>query len=327
MFTMMNKSNDSTRAQTESAAYQMSPSHPLSNIFFGPHGIRAGWSALIFIAIFLLLGGVTRMVLHLFARHHENGPTGVVPLSAGIGELLALGITLGATAIMARLEGQPFYSYGLGGRKKLWLAFVGAGWGFLFISILVGGLYFTHNLTLNPAHLSPRVGFEYGAGWLLAMIVIAFFEETLLRGYLQWTLARGIGFWWSALLLSLSFALLHGHNPGESPIGLIAAGAIGLVFCLSVWYTGSLWWAIGFHATWDWGESYFYGTPNSGMVAQGHLLTARPLGKLWMSGGATGPEGSLLVLPVILLVALAVFLTLGPRVRWSATKDLDRLQS
>jgi uncharacterized protein len=75
-----------------------------------------------------------------------------------------------------------------------------------------------------------------------------------------------------------------------------------------------LYWAVGFHAAWDWGESYFYGTSDSGMVAQGHLIGEHPMGKILWSGGATGPEGSLLVIPLILMIALAMWLWWGRRV-------------
>ena len=86
--------------------------------------------------------------------------------------------------------------------------------------------------------------------------------------HLQYTLTHGIGFWWGALVMSILFGAIDGSNQGESPIGLFSAGAVGLVFCISLWYTGSLWWAIGFHAAWDWAQTYFYGTSDSGMVAQ-----------------------------------------------------------
>ena len=151
---------------------------------------------------------------------------------------------------------------------------------------------------------------RFGLAWLIVMLVVAAFEECFVRGYLLWTLGRGIGFWWAALVLSVVFGAVHSRNPGESPLGLIAAWLVGLVFCLSIWYTRSLWWAIGFHATWDWGETYFYGTPNSGVVAQGHLLTARPLCNLLSSGGATGPEGSWMVFPVVLLIVLVIHVSL-----------------
>src|ERR1700745_2783677 len=30
----------------------------------------------------------------------------------------------------------------------------------------------------------------------------------------------------------------------------------GLLFCLSLWLTKSLYWAVGLHAGWDWSQSY-----------------------------------------------------------------------
>lgn len=304
------------QVNSENASEDRERPHPLSRIFFGSEGLRAGWSALLFISIFLLLGSLIHFLFATLSHgaHSSKNAAGAVTL----GELLALALCLLATAIMARIEDRPFTSYGLAGERKVMLSCVGACWGFFFLSLLIGGLYLTHSLSFEAGHLPAGSALKYAAIWLFGMLLVALFEETLLRGYLQWTLARGVGFWWAALILSFSFGVLHGHNPGESPIGLFSAGAIGLVLCLSIWYTGSLWWAIGFHTAWDWGESYFYGTANSGVVVTGHFLTAHPAGKLWMSGGNTGPEGSLLVLPIILLVALVLYFTLGSRIRWQS---------
>ena len=81
------------------------------------------------------------------------------------------------------------------------------------------------------------------------------------------------GFWQAAWVTSTFFGSGHTGNNGETWIGIFAAAAIGFVFCVSVWLTGSAWWAIGCHAAWDWGETYFYGTADSGFVAPGHFLT------------------------------------------------------
>ena len=78
------------------------------------------------------------------------------------------------------------------------------------------------------------------------------------------------------------------------------------MFCLSIWVTGSAWWALGCHASWDWAETVFYGTPDSGFVAKGHLFTSVAQGPALWSGGTDGPEGSVLVLPVILLLAVVL---------------------
>jgi hypothetical protein len=75
---------------------------------------------------------------------------------------------------------------------------------------------------------------------------------------------------------------------------------------VSVRVTGSAWWAIGCHVGWDWGETYFYGTADSGLSAQGSYLTSTPAGNPFWSGGAVGPEGSLLVLAAILFLLVLV---------------------
>jgi hypothetical protein len=157
-----------------------------------------------------------------------------------------------------------------------------------------------------------------------------FFEEFLFRGYVQFTLtrclagalrwiapsnryARPIGFWAAAVLISFGFGLSHRSNLGESPIGLLSVGLAGLMFTLCLWRTGSLWWAIGLHAAWDWSQSFLYGVADSGGVSKGHLLATHPVGSPLLSGGLTGPEGSIFVLPVMVCITLVIVFTLPKR--------------
>jgi len=114
------------------------------------------------------------------------------------------------------------------------------------------------------------------------------------------------GFWCAAWVTSAYFGYMHVSNPGETGIGIFAAAFIGFVFCVSVRVTGSAWWAIGCHAGWDWAETYFYGTADSGLTPQGCYLTSTPAGNPLWSGGAVGPEGSLLVLGAILFLLALV---------------------
>ena len=111
-------------------------------------------------------------------------------------------------------------------------------------------------------------------------------------------------FWQAAWVTSTFFGFYHTSNGGENWIGVFAAAAIGFIFCVSVFVTGSAWWAIGCHTAWDWAETFFYGTADSGQQGQGHLLSATPADNPLLSGGADGPEGSLLVVAAILLLHL-----------------------
>jgi membrane protease YdiL (CAAX protease family) len=271
----------------------------------GEAGLRPGWGIALFVAMVVALRFVQYFA---FTRQLPPGALGT-PGGLLLEEAIRVAIVVFATWVMARIEGRPFIAYGLDGPGKLRLFLLGSALGFITLSVLVGVLAGTGQLTLawEPTSLSRAIG--NGGLWLLAFYAVSLFEELLLRGYLQYTLARGIGFWWAALAWSAVFVWMHTSNSGETWLGLAQIGCIALFFCLSLRLTGSLWWAIGYHALWDWAESFFYGTPNSGNVFQSRLMTAVAHGDPLWSGGAAGPEGSLgaflvLLLPGLLLVAL-----------------------
>ena len=299
---------------TENSAPVFGARHALvSRIFTGPQGLRAGWSILFFAAVWLLS---MEVLAFLFAPHLTVDPhQPLAPTAALLMEIWQLCPTILATAVMAVLEHRPVLSYGYRGSARAVRFVSGLGWGFVAISVLVGILWKLGYLGFDAHSLRGETALMDGLLWAAVFLLTGLFEETLFRGYLQFTLTRGIGFWWGALLFAVAFGGIHRVNPGESPVGLAAAGAVGLVFCLSLWYTGSLWWAVGFHAAWDWGQSYFYGTADSGMMAQGHLLQEHPAGPVLWSGGTTGPEGSILIVPLLVVMAVLMALWWGRRVR------------
>ncbi len=92
----------------------------------------------------------------------------------------------------------------------------------------------------------------------------------------------------------------------ESTLGLTQTGIVALFFCLALRLTGSLWWVIGYHAAWDWGESFFYGTPDSGLLFNGRLMTAAAKGNALWSGGVGGPEASLWAFLILALPTAAL---------------------
>lgn len=297
-------------------------------IFFGADGLRAGWSLCIFIT--LLAGarvGIPALIglLHQAPRRPATD-TDLSPAGAIIGESVAFLVTLLITWIMSKIEGRPSGVYGLGGQRSLPSFFAGLAWGLACLSLLVlllsrtGLLVFDSRLLFGPDILL------YGAIWLLGFLCVGLLEEYLTRGFLLYTLTRGLaglyfwlfktrhskvlGFWTAAIGLSFLFGLGHGNNHGESPIGLLSAGLASMVFCLSLWRTGALWWAIGFHATWDWAQSFLFGVADSGLMVQHRLFATHPVGKPILSGGATGPEGSIFILLILPIITAIILYTL-----------------
>lgn len=263
-------------------------------LFLGPEGLRPGWGLAFFWVTFLIL----QRVFVDFASSRDLGDSGLwSSMLAEFGSLIAAVVP---SVILARIEQRPWKTYGLSPRSAFGLRFwVGGLWGFASITLLIILLYGAQSFSFGGLVLHGVRVAKFATFWAVFFVIVGLFEEFLLRGYSQYTLARGIGFWPAALALSCAFGLIHLRNEQEHWPGLVAAAFIGLFFCLTLRRTGNLWFAVGFHAAWDWGETFFYSVPDSGMTAPGHLLSSSMRGPAWLSGGATGPEASLLCFAVI----------------------------
>lgn len=268
------------------------PSQPLvSRVFFGPHGLRAGWRFLLYVVLLAVTAELIGGVLHLFTRKFGE-------------EVLIVSVLL-ATFVMSRIERRPFWLFGFARPHAARYLLTGAATGFLGLSLLMAILIAAGAYHLSGPGLHGSEVWRWAGYWAVAFVMVSLAEELLTRGYALFALSQGIGFWPAAVILSLFFGAGHLGNGGEQTIGIANAVLAGLVFCYSLWWTGSLWWAIGFHMTWDWGESFFYGVADSGSLAPHHYLTGTPNGPAWLSGGTVGPEGSVLAAVVLLLMAAA----------------------
>ena len=266
-------------------------------LFFGPDGLRPGWGFAFYVVAFL---AIQKLAVQL-AWVHDFGDSGLWSrMIEEAGDLLAAVIP---AVVLIRVEGNPWGAYGLPGRQAFGRRFwMGALWGFAAISLVIVALYGAHAFFFGHIVLHGKRLLRFAAFWTTYFVLVGLYEDFLFRGYAQFTLARGIGFWPAALVLSCIFGLEHRGNEGERWSGILIAILIGLFFCLTLRRTGSLWFAIGFHAAWDWGETFFYSVPDSGMVSPGHLLSSSLHGPAWLTGGSVGPEGSLLCFAVIMLV-------------------------
>ena len=258
-------------------------------------------------------------------EYNLRGPRPVLHLAGGlvIG-FLTLSALVGALAIGGWLHFGPAALSGtrIFGYAAIW------GVGFLIVGCVEEGTFRCYGL----ATLVRGINFWWALASISGLCLYARFfapGESTLGVYifaalgvipcflLHFRKAAGSNFWQAAWATSTGFGFVHTSNGGENWIGIFAAASIGFVFCVSVRLTGSAWWAIGCHAAWDWAETYFYGTADSGFVAPGHLFTTAPAGNPLWSGGSDGPEGSLLIIPIILLL-LACLLVLYRRPRPAA---------
>lgn len=310
---------EATQAAAQGAQLKSASAPPPSPpwavaIFVGPSGIRAGWR----LGLFLLIASAFWFVLQSFVRRAKPLPESG-PLSLLRADGLAFLAVLLSAWVMGKMEKRSLGDYALPVREAFGVRFwQGVIWGFAALTVLllllrVGHVFYFGSLAL----LGTELVF-YGAWWAFAFLFVGFVEEFLWRGYALFTLSAGMGFWPAAFLLSAIFGLTHLRNPGEAAAGSVAAALIGLFFSFTVRRTGSLWFAVGMHAMWDYSESFIYSVPNSGATFQGHLLNSSFHGPKWLTGGTVGPEGSALVF-VICAALFIVFGRLYPEARFPKT--------
>lgn len=259
---------------------------------------------LIWVGVGFILPGV--LVYATGLAHKATSGAFSVGTELPIKGLMAFFVVL-ATWIVARLEKRPLADYGIppGGSlgRRFW---EGLLWGFAMLSAIVLILRAMGNFQIDSVALNGPALVQYALGWGAVFIAVAINEEFAFRGYWLFIMARRLWFWPAALLLSAIFGAAHLANPGENVFGILQVVEIGLFFCLTIRRTGTLWYAVGFHAAWDWAETFFYGTPDSGLVGVGHYLNSSVQGSKWLTGGSAGPEGSVIAFFVILLSALLI---------------------
>jgi membrane protease YdiL (CAAX protease family) len=218
---------------------------------------------------------------------------------------MAMGAVLPAI-VMGRFEGRSLGDYALPVRQAFGKLFwEGALWGLAAITLLLVALRISHAFYFGQVVLHGIRVLRFAAFWAVFFVLVGIFEEAVVRGYALFTLARAWGFWPAAVVLSLVFGAIHFRNPGETWVGLLGVVAIGMFFCLTLYRTGSLWFAVGFHAFWDWGQTFLYSVPDSGTVEPGHLMRPVFHGNDWLTGGSVGPEASVVCFLVIAVVGAA----------------------
>ena len=295
----------------------------LNAILFGRSGLRVIWRVVLFLCgmiLFAALGEIGLMLIPGFRALPLSDASAPHAMSAGLlmrSELVSVvGMIGGFVAVMLVCRQSPREYFWLD-RRWMRRMIGGLTAGFLALSSLLAAMHWLHLADISRGgNATAGRMIEQGILWGCGFLMVALFEEGTFRCFLLRSLVTGFGgrindqrSWWLATgISSLIFGGIHWTNHGESMMGISSAAAIGFIFCWVIRWTGSVWWAVGFHAAWDWAQTFFYGTPDSGILPQTHWLTTTISGLPLWTGGATGPEGSVVILPLLALVLLGTFL-------------------
>ncbi|HEX4458760.1 MAG TPA: CPBP family intramembrane glutamic endopeptidase [Polyangia bacterium] len=160
-----------------------------------------------------------------------------------------------------------------------------------------------------------------GDGWralllqLVAALTAAFAEEILVRGVFFRIVAESLGSLIAVALSAGIFGVLHAFNPGATLVSTLSiAFEAGVLLAAAYVYSGRLWLPIGLHFAWNFTEGGVFGASVSGHPAHGLFLSTFD-GPTLLSGGAFGPEASIVAVTLCCATGVALLLAAGRRGR------------
>lgn len=152
--------------------------------------------------------------------------------------------------------------------------------------------------------------------YLVAMLIIGFYEELIFRGYQIFNMIEGLHSAKTSLLTasviavavsSGIFGALHAGNPNASLISTLNIVLAGAMLAVPYLMTGSLALSIGIHTSWNFFQGGLYGFSVSGTPFRGSLIQIEQGGARYLTGGNFGPEAGLLgLIGILLILALSV---------------------
>ena len=287
-------------------------------ILKGSRGVRAGWRFLLFVGLLVGLGYLGQMGVFAIAKAFNASDTwlnALAPVQMLIAEASSFVPIALATFIMAKLEKRGVLDYGFTPSPLARPQFLeGAALGAAATAVIAVLMICFGGMQIHGFGLQGAGVLYYPLGWLAVMLLVGFTEEPMFRGYGLYALSRGIGFWPAAIVMTALFGLAHMGKPGENAVDITSVVLLGFFMCFTIWMTGSLWLAAGFHFAFDYMQFFVIGTRNGSQTPEGTLFNVSFPGPAWINGGPLGTEASYFVFPI----ALALFAYVAWRYRGKA---------
>lgn len=208
-------------------------------------------------------------------------------------------------------------------RPQLGRLLFGCGCGLLAILAVCGSEYLLGWLHVTQISMQPLLGLpRVGAILLLLLPALGtgFGEELAFRGYIFQTLAERTPVWVAALLTGMFFALAHFSVSGFGVPFILSTIGGSVMFLIMRFVTGSLWFPIGFHAMWDWTQTFLVGLSTTGSAHDPALIQISQSGPAFWVGGGNAAESGLLYMcawGLALILALAYGKHVGRTLPWT----------
>jgi uncharacterized protein len=282
----------------------------LKQIVLGPDGkLRFLWRAVLFYTVsnYLLFPLSDRLFERLALALHVT--PGLNAGSIALEDTLSFIVVLISTGALALYEHRRVDSYGLPvNRAFSFQTFEGAVVGLLMPGLVGIGMFALGGMQIQGLNNTGSALAYSAVAWLAANILIGINEEFWFRSYFQQTLWKSIGFWPSSIVIALIFAAEHYFfKTGENLWDVITLVSLSLLMSYSILRTGTLWFAVGFHAAFDYTQLFLIGTPNGAEIPAGRLFNVTFNGPAWLTGGVLGTEASFLLYPLIALAYLYIW--------------------
>jgi uncharacterized protein len=269
----------------------------------GEGRLRVGWRLLIYVLVFTLCGGAASALGHVLRNTLPRWLRGLEVLVVGGGACV-----LGFRMLRQRMDRRPWSWLGL---TTSWRTVRALLWGFA-AGVLMLAVVFCVEWRLAwiaPTWVAERGRVSAVLGALFAGLAIGLLEELLLRGAFLQNLGERLPLWAATLGTGVIFGLLHLANPAQHvDVAFVASAALAtLMLVLARFVTGTLGWAIGWHAAWDWMQDLL-GLANVGEEKHHQLVSVVQHGPVAWTGQAPSIEGGGLAVVIIGLAAAALWM-------------------
>jgi membrane protease YdiL (CAAX protease family) len=267
--------------------------------FLGPDKLlRPFWRALLFLAAGFVIVVLVQTGLKLVLPGRATGwvlDATYVAMNSG---LLLL-----SWAFLTLLDRRGYRALGLWPYPRWAWEFTGGfGFGAALMLLTALAMVILQALTFHAISAGSAAAMSF-LGNAFFLLLAAAFEEIAFRGYAFQRLVDSWGKLGAILALSALFGAAHITNHSSTPLSTANTILAGALLAVAYLKTRGLWLPIGLHWSWNLLMGPVLALPVSGNRIGPGLCVVEVSGPEWLSGGAYGPEGSV-VLTVVCTAAL-----------------------